>query len=97
MSVAENIYKYHEPFPKDTILMRTRDGHLETYIRLVGVERLIKRTPMGAGGFSIGGRQSDAEMLRLRRARSDLGAHYARIFQRAGRPVEPPKEAEVTP
>lgn len=97
MSVAENIYKYPAPFPADTLLMRTRDGHLETYIRLVGVERLIKRTPMGSGGFSIGGRQNEAEILKLRRARSDLGAHYARIFQRAGRPVEVAKEAEVTP
>lgn len=79
---------YGPDFPKDTILMRTRDGHLETYVRLVGVERLLKRTPMGEGGFTLGGRQNDAELLRLRRARSDLGAHYARIFQRPGRPVD---------
>lgn len=90
-------FAYPAGFPKDTLLMRTRDGHLETYLRLVGVERLIKRTPMGAGGFSIGGPGQDAEILKLRRARSDLGAHYARIFQRAGRPVEVAKEAEVTP
>lgn len=91
--MAGDIFKYEESFPKDTLLMRTRDGHLETYIRLVGVERLIKRTPMGEGGFSIGGRQNDAELLRLRRARSDLGAHYARIFQRPGRPAEAKTEA----
>lgn len=90
--MAENIYQYPSGFPADTLLMRTRDGHLETYVRLVGVERLIKRSPMGDGGFSIGGRQNDAELLSLRRARSDLGAHYARIFQRPGRPAEVSKE-----
>lgn len=100
--MPDDIYQYPEPFPRDTLLMRTRDGHLETYVRLVGVERLIKRTKMGDGGFTLGGRADDAELLRLRRARSDLGAHYARIFQRPGRPPEPPKEtepeaAEVTP
>ena len=94
--MTNNLTNYGPDFPADTLLMRTRDGHLETYVRLVGVERLIKRTPMGSGGFSIGGRQNEAELLKLRRARSDLGAHYARIFQRPGRPVEVAKE-EATP
>ena len=92
-----SLTNYGPNFPEDTLLMRTRDGHLETYLRLVGVERLIKRTPMGEGGFTLGGRQNDAELLKLRRSRSDLGSHYARIFQRPGRPAEVVKEAEVAP
>ena len=88
-----DIYKYPPGFPPENVISEpSPDGGRDIYKVLVGVKRFIAHLAPGAG-FVL----PDHEILNLRLKRSDLGAHYARIFQRAGRPVEVAKEAEVTP
>lgn len=83
-----DIYRYPPGFPGDSTLSKpAENGGRDVYAVLVGVQRFICNLGPGEGFIP-----STNEVIRLRRARSDLGAHYARIFQRAGRPVEVAKE-----
>lgn len=85
-----DIYKYPPGFPPDsTVSTGSPDGGRDIYSVLVGVKRYLYHLAPGEGFMP-----DTNKVIAMRRARSDLGAHYARIFQRAGRPVE--TKTEVT-